>query len=146
MSNVIPDSENPVLIAVTKVFQAALYLLSANWMNRPENPNNMPLYEHASVRVDGSAVNKGKVVAPWKIDFVPNKVLSWDPSTEKDFRWHLANDVPTGSVLYDVVLYRTRESAGQHVGRLITDSPFVASMYGDERLYMRHASNRWCAS
>ncbi|GAV10066.1 hypothetical protein RvY_19601, partial [Ramazzottius varieornatus] len=36
--NVIPDTENPLLIAVTKVFQSALYLLSANWIEPTREP------------------------------------------------------------------------------------------------------------
>ncbi|GAU95212.1 hypothetical protein RvY_06868 [Ramazzottius varieornatus] len=106
----------------------------------------MPLYEHASIRADGSPVEKGKVVAPWKIDFVPNKSLSWDSATNEDFCCHFVHDVPSGSVLYDVVLFRTQDSVGQHVGRLISTSPFVASLYGDERLYLRHVNDRWLST
>ncbi|GAU87502.1 hypothetical protein RvY_00334 [Ramazzottius varieornatus] len=133
------NTRNPV----NDLFEATLAALPGGINDRPEDTGNMPLYEQASVRGDGSLVPAGQVVAPYKIEFVPNRLLSYPADTDKDFRYQFGQIEP-GTVVYQVVLYRTALSAeGELVGHLVSDSPFVSSHYADNRFFMRHGRQRW---
>ena len=131
-------TRNPVQL----LFDATLAALPGGLNDRPEDTGNMPLYEQASVRGDGSQVPVGHVVAPYKIEFVPNKLLSYPTDTDKDFRYQFGHIEP-GTIVYQVVLYRTALSEGELVGHLISDSRFVSSHYADNRFFMRHGRRRW---
>lgn len=61
--------------------------------------------------------------------------------------------IPDGSVLYTISGYSPRAdfnvtdevpaSEYQVIGQLVTEGPFIASKYGDTRLFFRHHSLPW---
>jgi len=152
VSNVYPNPTSFAIKAIGKIFDAGVAMLPGGLNDRPETANTLGLYEQASVTSDGKAV--AKVVAPWKIQLVPNQqVLDWqkthnaalDPSAApEDFRTFLGA-IPTGSAIYDVMAQRSQDAKADYIGRLVTRSQFVASKYGDEKLYLQHAHKRWQA-
>jgi hypothetical protein len=144
VTNAFPNPTSTAMIMLSKVFAATLAILPGGPKDHPEKENILGLYEQASVLSNGQV--EEKVVAPWKINLVPSPKLSASQGGNRtdDFRTVLA-EVPEGTVLYDVVAYRRATSPGVAIGRLISRSAFVASQYGDEKLYFQHAVKRWQA-
>ncbi|OQV14320.1 hypothetical protein BV898_11440 [Hypsibius exemplaris] len=147
VSNIIPDSQQTPLQVVAVAFTATLRILSIWPSEQPEDANSMPLYEQSSIETSGKVVPKGKVYAPWRIDYVPNPAIGYSPNATEDFRVKIA-ETPVGSVLYTLVAYWTRAQAeaktgGVAIGELVLDSNFIASAYCDQGLFLNHASKRW---
>lgn len=63
----------------------------------------------------GSCVLFQKTVAPYKVTFVPNGSIGWDPHTKEDLRVHL-DRIPEGTVLYTVSARRTKTSTMNYLG------------------------------
>lgn len=77
-------------------------------------------------------------IAPvYQILFKPNHEYNIDPNTQEDFRVELSR-IPKNSRLYDVFVRRTKSSNLEQVGSLFTRSRFIASKYGDEKLFFQH--------
>ena len=127
-------------------FDKALTLLPGpGAADRPEARNNLGLREQASVTLTG--VMESTVVAPYRVEFMPTPTLTASqPNAEdfsRDFRTVLST-IPAGTTLYNIVLFPDQNAPnGTVAGRIVTTTPLVASQYGDERLYFRHASKRF---
>jgi hypothetical protein len=112
----------------------------------------------ARVRVDGSLVPAREVVAPHRIILNPTAQARAASDPTIDFRDDLAAHYPTGTHIYDVLAL---DEPGEHqqrrlgtasveamiahatlIGVITTESEFVASKYGDYRLFFRH-NNRF---
>lgn len=94
--------------------------------------------EHlATVTAEGVSVAATK--APFQLLFIPTREAAIS-SSSPDFREELAK-IPVGTVLYDVYAKENeaKGSALHKVGRIITESRFVASAYEDETLYFQHS-------
>ena len=51
-------------------------------------------------------------------------------------------EIPAGTTLYDVYVRKTLEDPLERIGSLETQGPFVASCYGDEKLFFQHMRHR----
>lgn len=108
----------------------------------------------ARVHVNGTPVEEDKVNAPYRLIFRPTKqaIESSDPTV--DFRNDLAQNIGAGTTIYDVFALTESQEVdlkkggvesvedllvhGKIIGRLQTESEFIASKYGDYRLFFKH--------
>jgi hypothetical protein len=135
----IPDPQSLPLKILSRVFALGLLALPGGASERPESENNSPVYQHAQINEHPAAV-----YAPYKVTYIPNPALGWDPADRTDFRAKLA-EVPAGVKLWDIAVRRTKTSADEVIGEVILQSEFVASPYQDQTLYFQHPSRRWKA-
>ncbi len=114
-----------------------------------QSPDNL-----AAIHTNGSQVAQEKVVAPYRLIFRPTAqvIASSDPTI--DFRDDLARNIKPGTSIYEIfALTEPLETElnrkgvnsveallphGQKIGTITTDSEFIASAYGDYRLYFKH--------
>jgi len=98
----------------------------------------------------------GNPVVPYRLTFRPTSqaITSSDPTV--DFREDLARNIPTGTAIYEVFaldegaerdLNRQGVSSpegllihGKKIGTISTESEFIASSYGDYRLFFKHSA------
>src|SRR5260370_2213726 len=112
---------------------------------------HQPVDNLAEVRTNGD--REKNVVAPYRLIFEPTSQARAASNPEIDFRDDLAQ-IPQGTVLYECfALDKTEEDqfnlAGEtsmevlltrarKIGRISTESEFIASAYGDYRLFFKH--------
>ncbi len=92
--------------------------------------------EHVAA-MDAEGTRADRVKAPYQIFFQPAEGVAIDEKAP-DFRVELAK-LPVGTKLYNV--FGTLSAQVQtpvYIGSLYLRSPFVASAYGDKRLYFQH--------
>jgi len=146
LTQVVPEPFTPTLLYLGKFFNQTLELLPPA-PDRPENNKVLGMTEFASIYPNrGEPVPIGDVVAPYKVEWVPNPLLTAksENRTGTDFRLQLL-DIPENTVLYDLVAHRLWDSDGVFIGRVVSRSAFIASQYGDEVLFFQHANKRWQA-
>ena len=109
----------------------------------------------ARVHTDGRPVPAGEVRAPFRLLLAPTPEARQASDPEVDFRDDLARNVPAGTPIYDVLaLDEAEEQAlrrqgldgvdelvpgARRIGRIVTESEFIASKYGDYRLFFQHS-------
>jgi hypothetical protein len=114
-----------------------------------QSPDNL-----AAIRSNGSPVAHDNILAPFRVVFRPTAqaMASSDPTI--DFRDDLARNIKSGTPIYEVFALREPQEIalnskgihqveallphGQKIGTITTDSEFIASAYGDYRLYFKH--------
>lgn len=116
-------------------FQKGSDSLPGGVCDKPIDGLKLPNYTPASVSPDGS-VNPSPVV-PLQYFLKPNPDLGWSPHDQTDFRVHVAN-IPVDTLLYTMTAKATADAEEQVIGRLVLKSPFLASDYGDNKLYFQH--------
>lgn len=111
----------------------SLRILEGVFARVKSNPRQLTVDHLVKVKPNGQAVTTA--FAPEQIVLRPAKPLSSDPRV--DFRNKL-RAVPKGTVVY--LVYARDANSGQYVGigRLRTITPFVASSFGDSRLFFKH--------
>lgn len=108
----------------------------------------------ARVRINGQAVEKDEVNAPYRLIFRPTKEAVEASNPKIDFRDDLAQNVGTGTTIYEVFSLtedqemkvngnnkaRVENLLGhaKKIGTITTESEFIASKYGDYRLFFKH--------
>lgn len=134
LSNVIPKEYD-----MKSIFSSAVFRLVS------PHPTKISVEPFAELDAKGQKVESPK--APVQLYFVPNPSLS--PSSEPhDFREDLAK-IPEGTWLYDVFastetgdderqIDNERRERAVKIGRIVTRSAFLASDFGDRRLFFRH--------
>ena len=62
---------------------------------------------------------------------------------------HMAKDcraalriIPTGTVLWQILAKESDAAPEQLIGRIVSESPFLPSKYGDEKLFFQHQRHR----
>jgi hypothetical protein len=114
-----------------------------------QSPDNL-----AAIHTNGSPVAQEKVVAPYRLIFRPTAQVTASSDPTIDFRDDLAQNIKIGTPTYEIfALTEAQESElnskgvkeieellphGQKIGSITTDSEFIASAYGDYRLYFKH--------
>jgi hypothetical protein len=95
----------------------------------------LPLHHIAEVHTDGSAPSAPQV--PDRIEFRPTKeaISAW--SSASDFRTSLAR-IPAGTRLFSLWAAPKIDAEASPIGELVQGSPWIASRYGDERLFFQH--------
>ena len=115
---------------------------------------HQPVNNLASVNVDGSAVPAGQARAPYRLIFQPTQAARQRSDATIDFRDDLARNIPSGTSIYELfALDEAEESAlnqrgvtevedllghARKIGAIVTESEFIASRYGDYRLFLQH--------
>jgi hypothetical protein len=115
---------------------------------------HQPAENLAAIHVNGSVVAPDKIVAPYRLIFHPSAqaVASSDPTI--DFRDDLARNIKPGTAIYEIFALRESQEIelntkgvnqvedllphGQKIGTILTESEFIASKYGDYRLFFKH--------
>jgi hypothetical protein len=106
----------------------------------------------AAVRTNGD--REKIVVAPYRLIFAPTQVARAASNPEIDFRDDLVQNIPARTVIYDVFALDIDEenqfnasgetivevllTHGRKIGTISTESEFIASAYGDYRLFFKH--------
>lgn len=104
------------------------------WFTRAlGNPFRSPIEHLARTDVKGAEVADAK--APHQIFFEPAGT-HFAADTKKDFR-ELLGEIPAGTVLYDVYA-KDKDGEKVLIGKLETQSRFVASEFGDRELNFQH--------
>lgn len=126
-SNSIPAPTNPILKSL-----AALFALVKN------PPTYLALNHLTQNTADGKTVQDPKT--PYALVFKPNKQFEvlFQQHHDLDFRDTLAL-LPNHQVLYFVYAQKNASSkTTQKIGELILESSFIASEFGDEKLFFQH--------
>jgi hypothetical protein len=110
---------------------------------------HQPVDNLAAVSIDGTAV--AKVNAPYRLIFKPAAHAPQCPHAKIDFRDDLARNVKSGTTIYDVFALDESDEkrlgtddldkllpVAQKIGTIRTESEFIASAYGDYRLFFKH--------
>jgi hypothetical protein len=108
-----------------------------------------PLDNFARVQGDGQPV-MGTVLAPFRVILAPTRDARLRSNPQIDFRIDLAQNVPSGTTIYDVlgldeadddrsVEIEDLVAKAKRIGGLTTESEFIASAYGDYRLFFKHS-------
>lgn len=113
---------------------------------------HQPVDNLAAVHINGSA--EADPVAPYRLIFSPTDQVRHSSNAQSDFRDDLAGNIAAGTVIYDVfALDQSDEEAliaqgvtevedllsrAKRIGALATESEFIASAYGDYRLFFKH--------
>lgn len=95
----------------------------------------LPLHDFASIRADGTKPENP--VVPDRLEFVPTDDVKKACPDLPEFRKALAA-IPSGTVLFKVFAAPKIDAALQAIGEVRQDSPWVASAYGDTRLFFQH--------
>jgi hypothetical protein len=108
---------------------------------------HQPVLNFAQVHVSGLPV-AGEVRAPYRLILVPTSDATRNHDERLDFRDDLSANVHAGTTIYDVLAKDESADSGQledlipkaqPIGALTTESEFIASRYGDYRLFFKHS-------
>ena len=95
----------------------------------------LPLHDFASIHPDGTKPESPLV--PDRIEFVPTDAVKKACPNDPDFRRALAA-IPAGTVLFRVFASANIDKPVEPIGEVRLDSAWVASAYGDARLFFQH--------
>lgn len=105
------------------------------WLSAIADPMYQPLEHLAKVTADGVVVDSP--VAPRLIYLYAADERHTDPASTTDFRELLA-EVPAGAELYNMFGTPDENEKPLYIGRIRTESRFVASEFGDRVLALHH--------
>ena len=128
-SNFVEDPSSTVLKILAEVFKAA-----------SKNPMKISVDHLNRTAQDGLLVPLQSRRGPEQLLLKPNPDLSF-ASTPHEIRDDFSK-IPSGTMLYEV--YGREFNKGEYVfiGRIESTSRFIASQYGDERLFFNHQRYR----
>jgi len=147
-TNILPDPRftNLAMRAVNKRFETVVV---------PGKGLHQPIDSLARVCADGSAVLADLVAAPYRLIFRPTVQAGAGSDPTIDFRDDLATSIRAGMPIYDVLALDESEERqlaargkttveallryAADIGTIATESEFIASKYGDYRLFFRHS-------
>ena len=100
------------------------------------SPRHLSLEHFSKIENNGTTIEAP--LTPYQIIFVPTTEVQINSKTRKDFRNEL-KQLSEGAHLYRIEALENNESSERlHIGDLYLKSPFVASEYGDEKLFFQH--------
>lgn len=110
---------------------------------------DQPVLNFARVQVSGEPV-EGEVRAPFRVILAPTQEARQRSDPRLDFRDDLRRNVPPGTTIYEVLgLDEAADDRSasveelvpraRRIGALATESEFIASAYGDFRLFFKHS-------
>ncbi len=127
---------------------AAVKILTGVFSRVSSHPNRVGVRHLAGVLENGA--KEPSFTGPNVLELIPNKSVLYPIIGEKGFVHDVRDDfqkIPAGTVLYEVVavldpdadpVYSKKVGRTDKVGKIVTDSEFVASDYGDSQLFFRH--------
>src|SRR5215471_21528808 len=145
LTNILPDPSvtNVVMHVVKKSFETVV---------ETGQGLHQPVDNLAAVCTNG--VPEQNVSAPYRIIFNPTREARGASDPTIDFRDDLARNIPSGTVIYDVCALDEQQEAelkrqgivtvedliphAKKIGAIRTESEFIASAYGDYRLFFKH--------
>jgi len=129
LSNHIPDDERPPDDPLIKKFESTA--LPANMLG---------LSEVAVVSTNGTAVPPGDVKYPFQLIFQPDEMWRTAFSSVSAGTDLLVSfsQIPSGSVLYQVLAVSEPNAAPTHIGELVTKSAIMDTLFGDRFLFFQH--------
>lgn len=140
-SNILPEPQSAVGILISHAFERAVKLMNAFQNTNIPSAGHLPLTSACAVESSGKWSPAGDGTCPYQIIFEPSGSeelgLAWQ-SPENDFRKDFAKIHP-GTKLYDVFVKGNAGGDEEKIGSLVTQSRFVASSYGDTKLFFQHA-------
>jgi len=95
----------------------------------------IPLHDFASIRTDGSKPENP--VVPDRVEFAPTDAVKKACPDLPEFRRALAA-IPVGTVLFKVFAAPKMDKPVAPIGEVRLESAWVASAYGDTRLFFQH--------
>ena len=135
-----PNATNMIMRGVKERFETVV-----------SSPHGLdqPVDNFARVQVNGQPVT-GAVRAPFRVILAPTRDARLKSNPQIDFRTDLARNIPSGTTIYDILALdeadddRTAEiedlvPKATRIGSLTTESEFIASAYGDYRLFFKHS-------
>jgi hypothetical protein len=110
---------------------------------------DQPVVNFAQVHTSGEPV-AGDVRAPFRVILAPTREARLMSDAQIDFRVDLARNIPQGTTIYDVLGLDEADDdrsldledlvpRARRIGGLTTESEFIASAYGDYRLFFKHS-------
>jgi hypothetical protein len=125
-SNIIPEPQSIALKTIGWFFSLVR-----------DPPNELSLNHLANIESNGASVSNPK--APYKIIFEPAKEVKdlIEEDSKNDFRDNL-NQIKKGAIIYDIYLQEDVKHPIVKVGYIQLMSNFLASEYGDYRLFFQH--------
>jgi hypothetical protein len=130
-SNALPAASDLPMRLVARAFQKTAKALQTTRLYA----QYLPLHEPAGIRQDGT--REPTPVVPDRIELRPTGALHTSKDGQPDWRTELALLEP-GTTLFDAWVAAAIDQPAEPLGRLVLKSRFVASAYGDERLFFRH--------
>jgi hypothetical protein len=130
-SNAAPPAESFDAKLVQKSFQKTANALGGTRLYGVY----LPLHHLAEMGLDGKAV--ASAVVPDRLEFKPTEEAKRVCGEGVDFRTGLAK-IPKGTKLFEVFVGEKVDKAVVPFGEVTLDSEWVASPYGDERLFFAH--------
>jgi hypothetical protein len=107
------------------------------WMAMYSDPLIEPLIDIARTTSDGRAVAEPR--APSQLFLRPPEELGFDPKSDQDVREELAERIEPGTLIYRVYgIDRPGSTDEVYIGHIVTESPFVPSLFGDRVLCFHH--------
>jgi hypothetical protein len=108
-----------------------------------------PVLNFARVTGSGQPVSDD-IRAPYRVILIPTADARRLSDPDQDFREDLARNVPSGTTIYEVhALDQSQDTSTEpledllrrstRIGTLTTESEFIASAYGDYRLFFKHS-------
>jgi len=127
-----------VLAAPTRPPFSRGWIFSYTWMSTVANPVVQPLGHLAEVTARGEKVTDAK--APYRVYLRPAQGIGFDPKTTYDFREELTKSIPEGTTIYRMYGIAEQGSVDEvYLGRVVTESSFVAAFFVDRLLAFEHA-------
>ena len=124
---------NSFTTVISPPSSGVLKILGAAFATATQDPTKVDTAYLAKVTKEGEAVEAP--VAPISLKLVPNKDLAFD-NAPHEVRDDLGT-IAAGTTLYQVWGI-TSDNQSIYIGRIVTTSRFVASKFGDEKLFFRH--------
>ena len=116
--------------------------LEAHFADATKYIQSMGMSDMAAYTEDGTA--EASPVFPWNLRFQPTGEIMFPNTLAEGARDNFMDDlatIPAGSVLYDVYAQDKPTELGgteQLIAKLVSDSTFTSSNWGDEHLFFRH--------
>lgn len=123
-TNIIPKPEGLMLRAVEKVF--ALFVTRTTHLD----------VSHLG-RVSRRGTPVENPISPFQLYFVPTEAVQLPQDNPEDLRRSLAK-IEAGTVIYEVFAREEFSEEAIQIGWIRTTDRFVASKYGDEKLFFQH--------
>lgn len=147
-TNILPQPVNPIMRIVKDAFETVV---------QPGQGLHQPADNLAAALPTGDPVPSTQIAAPFRLIFSATQKAKTASRPNVDFRDDLAQNIPGGSEIYEVFALdatgetelRTQGIAeveellphAKKIGTIVTESEFIASAYGDHRLFFKHNAN-----
>jgi len=112
-----------------------LKILAAAFSTATQDPTKVDVAYMAKVNQDGSTVSAP--VAPEKLILVPNRSQLEFDAASHEVRDDLGT-IASGTTLYSVYGVMAGGGGRIYIGRIVSSSRFIASQFGDQKLFFRH--------